>query len=104
MASTGCCSGVSGAGTCWSGTSRVATVFFRYAAWCSSMSLVFISDFIEIRIDIVPVTLQRQAVFEVRLNISHLYVVCLFYLHVEKQLGWIVLHGIYSLKASLNYF
>lgn len=79
MDNPGGCSGVSGAGTCWSVTSRVATVVvFRYAAWCSLMSLVLIYDFVEIYIDIIHVTLQWQAVFEVRLNISNLYVVYLF--------------------------
>lgn len=41
-------------------------------------------DFTEILVDIIPVILQWLAVFKVRLNISKLYVVCIFCLNVGE--------------------
>lgn len=58
-----------------------------HSNYCSLVSFnVFslIYDFIEIRIDIIPVLLQWQAVLKVRLNISKLCVVSIFYLYVGQ--------------------
>lgn len=73
----------------WAGA--VLVVLLRYAAvtaikavWCHLVVLALECDFLEICINVIPVFLQWQAVFKVRLNISKLYVVCIFYLCVGE--------------------